>query len=379
MTMVEVPPPAFRAPHPFDYLAHSAHATGATEPNMAATTKRDAFRLRSLLLVALTVALSLAKPAVAGTSCNGPVECCPAAAARGAVPLQTVQLGIVLVGLYNVNEKTGTWDADFYLHESWRATPGFAPATEIVNEIARQSEQFDDTDLRDGRCTRSRRIHSTLRSAYNLRMFPFDHQRLTLELSDAESAEGSLKYAARPSVLALDDEAKDQLSSWRLDGDLGYSRRARAFAEADTPTEYDYATFSLPVRRHVAFHVTKFFLPLFVIVAVALTVFWIDPEDLSSKAGIGVTCLLAALAFQLAEAGNLPEIAYLTLADRVYAICYTTLAGALMFAVYGNSLVRKERRDRALRFDRNCRIGFPTALLVALVLAVVRAATQSTM
>ena len=45
-------------------------------------------------------------------------------------------------------------------------------------------------------------------------------------------------------------------------------------------------------------------LPLLVIVAVAFTVFWIDPEDLSSKASIGVTCLLAAIAFQLAEAGT---------------------------------------------------------------------------
>jgi hypothetical protein len=84
-------------------------------------------------------------------------------------------------------------------------------------------------------------------------------------------------------------------------------------------------------------------LPLLVIVAVAFSVFWIHPEDLNTKASIGVTCLLAAIAFQLAEAGMLPEVAYLTLADRVYAICYTMLALSLMLAVNSSAEANRAR------------------------------------
>jgi hypothetical protein len=283
-----------------------------------------------------------------------------------------VQLGVVLVGLHNVDEKAGTWDADFYLNESWPSTPGFAPETEIVNEVSRQSEQFDVTELRGGRCFRSRRVHSALRSSYNLRTFPFDHQRLTLELSDAEFAQEFLRYTERPSVSDLDDEAKDQLSNWKIDGPLDYAHKARIFREDGSAPRYDYATFSLPVRRHIAFHLTKFFLPLLVIVAVAFSVFWIHPEDLNTKASIGVTCLLAAIAFQLAEAGVLPEVAYLTLADRVYAICYTMLAASLMLAVYARSLVRRERLSSALKLDRIGRIAFPALVFVLVVLSVLR-------
>jgi len=36
---------------------------------------------------------------------------------------------------------------------------------------------------RDGTCIRSRRIHSTLRSEFDLRAFPFDKQTLTLRTS----------------------------------------------------------------------------------------------------------------------------------------------------------------------------------------------------
>lgn len=328
------------------------------------------------LLLAVLLTFSVHATAAA-KSCDGPTECCPAELHSPTSP-QAVELGVVLLGLYNVNEKMGTWDADFYLNESWAPAVGFTPTTEIVNEVGRQSEQFDDTELRGGRCFRSRRIHSTLRSSYNLRMFPFDHQRLTLEFSDAEVVANFAHYTDKPSVAALDDEAKGELSSWKVDGEFAYLRRARVFAEDGTAATYDYATFSLPVRRHVAFHLTKFFLPLFVIIAVAFTVFWIDPEDLSSKSTIGVTCLLAAIAFQLAEAGALPEVAYLTFADRVYAVCYTMLAASLMFAVYGNSLVRKDRKEQALRLDRLARLVFPGVTALALILAIARSASQAT-
>jgi hypothetical protein len=173
-------------------------------------------------------------------------------------------------------------------------------------------------------------------------------------------------------VATLDENAKGELSNWKIEGPVGYAHHSRIFVEEGTAPSYDYAKFGIPVRRHITFHLTWFFLPLFVIVAVAFTVFWIDPEDLNSKSAIGVTCLLAAIAFQFAEAGTLPEIAYLTLADRVYAICYATLAVSLMLTVYSNALNRKDRRGEALRVDRVGRIAFPAGLVLALGVAVLR-------
>jgi hypothetical protein len=158
---------------------------------------------------------------------------------------------------------------------------------------------------------------------------------------------------------------------------VDYEHHSRIFVEDGASPRYDYATFAVPVRRHITFHLTRFFLPLFIIVAVAFAVFWIDPEDLNSKSAIGVTCLLAAIAFQFAEAGTLPEIAYLTLADRVYAICYAALALALVFTIYGNSLSRKNRRSDAVRVDRVGRVAFPVGLALVLIVAVVRSFSES--
>jgi hypothetical protein len=129
------------------------------------------------------------------------------------------------------------------------------------------------------------------------------------------------------------------------------------------------------VKRHVTFHMTKYFLPLLVIVVIAFSVFWIDAEDLSSQVTIGVTCVLAAIAFQFAEASSLPEVAYLTLADRVFAVCYVAIGLAVMQTIYSNGLARRGKKAEAALLDRRCRAVFPVVLIAALVLSTIRAFT----
>ncbi len=332
---------------------------------------RQFARLRAVGLVAAATALVLVAPRAWAQDrvCAGPPECCVAQRATAMDTPQEVTLGVVVMGLHNINERAGTWDADYYLYESWAPAAGFTPQTEVTNEVSRASEQFDTTWLIDGRCLRTRRIRSTVYSAYDLRRFPFDRQRLTVRISDSAYDSSSVRYARTNYALGIDDDARGQLGSFRLDGPIGYEHTRRAWRwEAGQP-RYDYATFSLPVRRHVTFHFTRFFLPLLVIMIVAFTVFWIDPDDLNSQIGIGVTCLLASIAFQYTQASSLPEVAYLTLADRVYACCYPAIALAMIESVVTNHYHRKERGELARRIDRTSRWAFPLALGIAIAVS----------
>ena len=331
--------------------------------------------MRHLFSVLAIFALLLATRSALAVEekCSGPEACCPEKQVEDLDHQVKVTPGVVLLSISNVSELSGTWDADFYLYETWPPTPGFTPRTEVVNEVERKSVSFDDTDLRDGLCLRSRRIHSTLRSPFNLRAFPFDTQKLTLVLSDNEFDDKSVSYPPGPYVLGLDDSVRTMISGWRIAGEPKYARTATAFKwEPGAPT-YDYATFDVTVKRQVTFHLTRYFLPLILIVVVALLAFWIDPEDLASQMQIGVTCLLAAIALQFAEGGTLPEVSYLTLADRCYAVCYVTIAAAVIESIAVNALVRKGRKDSALKLDRVCRKLFPTAVVLAFALSAWRA------
>ncbi len=305
--------------------------------------------------------------------CSGPEECCPDKQVEELDHVAIVKPGVVLLGISNVSEKSGTWDADYYLYETWKPTPGFTPRTEVVNEVVRASVSFDDTDLRNGICNRSRRIHSTLRSEFNLRTFPFDKQQLSLLLSDNEFDSKSVRYPDEPYVIGLDDNVRSMVSGWEVGSEPSFTHTRSAFKWETGAPEYDYAQFKVTIQRHVTFHLTRYFLPLILIVVVALLAFWIDPEDLASQMQIGVTCLLAAIALQFAEGGTLPEVSYLTLADRWYAVCYVAIAAAVVESVAVNAYVRRGNKEGAIKLDRICRRLFPALVVLALGLSTWRA------
>jgi hypothetical protein len=158
---------------------------------------------------------------------------------------------------------------------------------------------------------------------------------------------------------------------------LNYERTTRAFPWDPGAPDYDYATFSVTVRRHVSYHVSKYFLPLLLIVIVSFSVFWIDAEDLASEVQVGVTCLLAAIALQFAESNALPDVSYLTLADRTYATSYVAIALSVLHVVFTNHLARTGRRTLAVRIDRWSRVLFPVGLVLALWMGIVRAYAQA--
>jgi hypothetical protein len=193
-----------------------------------------------------------------------------------------------------------------------------------------------------------------------------------LELSDAEFPSRQVRYDER-AIAGVDEAALHQLAAWMVGPALQYARTSRAFRWDPGAPDYDYATFSVTVRRHVSYHIGRYFLPLLLIVIVSFGVFWIDPEDLASEMQVAVTCLLAAVALQLAEGSELPEVSYLTIADRSFATSYVAIALAVLQAVYTNHLARTGKRDVAVAFDRRCRIAFPVGLILALIVAVARA------
>ena len=322
---------------------------------------------RRVLTVFLgAIAWLVAPPSRAATTCEGPDACCGTAATEKVALPQSVALGVAVQSIHNLDEKVGGWDVDYYLYEKWLPVPGFTPQTEIVNETNRQdSLHFDLVELKGGYCQRSRHLRSTLRVEYDLRRFPFDRQNLLMVLSDAQFDSSQLNYADRPTVADIDSFVRSQLSGWQVGQAVSFRRESRKFTGEEGSPSYDYATFSVPVERQMEFHVTKYFLPLFIIVVVGFCTFWIDPDDLNTQVSIGVTCLLAAIALQFSESSRLPEVAYLTFADRVYVACYLAIALTLVECVYTNSLVRKKHRPAASLVQRRSRVIFPCVLLVA--------------
>src|SRR5690606_22713648 len=88
---------------------------------------------------------------------------------------------------------------------------------------------------------------------------------------------------------------------------------------------------------------TKLFVPLVVILLVALCALFIHPKWLDVRAGVGVTALLACFAFQFSVSDTMPSVAYMTLADVLFLVAYGLTAALLAVSVAASYLHDIER------------------------------------
>lgn len=324
---------------------------------------------RVVCVVALWAALWLvARPARA--QCNGPVGCCVTAPEPTAARPTPVRLGIRVMRLRSLNEQAGTFEAELTVLMRW-PVGGMRPNPRPRNAGESFTVVLDETRLVGETCFREERVQGAFQTWFRLRRFPFDEQLLRLNLEDREHPPEVLRYepVLWPNTISID--AFRELSGWRFEGYAAMTVKRSSFAFPNTEAHPQLLIVNVPVARLWQFYLSRYFFPLFLIVALAYGLFWVRPEDLSSSASIGVTCLLAIIAFQITQASTLPQVSYLTIADLVYMVCYIATALALALTVYEAFLCGHDRRADADALDRRWRWLFPLLFLGAIGAVVV--------
>lgn len=119
--------------------------------------------------------------------------------------------------------------------------------------------------------------------------------------------------------------------------------------------------FSFEARRIYNHYVIKFIIPLILIVMMSWIVFWIDPQEAGSQLSVAVTAALTLIAYHIALAGKLPDIAYLTRMDMFLFGSTLLVFSALLEVVITSRLARGSRLNLARWMDRVCGLLFPAA------------------
>ena len=323
---------------------------------------------RLISVFALLASLWLASPC-AQAQCNGPTGCCvtePVAATPRPTP---VRLGLRVMRLRSLNEQAGTYEAELTVLMRW-PVGGLRPNPRPRNAGESFTVVLDETRQAGETCFREERIQGAFQTWFRLRRFPFDEQLLRLNLEDREQPPEALRYEPTlwPNTISID--AFRELSGWRFEGYATMTVKRSSFAFPNRTEHPQLLIVNVPVARLWQFYLSRYFFPLFLIVALAYGLFWVRPEDLSSSASIGVTCLLAIIAFQITQASTLPQVSYLTIADLVYMVCYIATALALALTVYEAYLCGNDRKADADALDRRWRWLFPLLFFLSIGAAV---------
>lgn len=218
------------------------------------------------------------------------------------------------------------------------------------------------------------------------RMYPFDHQSLTIGIENSLIPATQLRFA--PDSVSYLKTSKNR-NFWGLSDELINTKNSSYnilkteiftssnlyntnFGDETLPAETYFGRISTSVvlSRSIAPYISKILIPLVIILLLVYMVFFMPAKKIDIAAGLTVTSLLSAIAFQLSISGELPEIGYIIYVDKIFYTCYFLIAASMalsLYTYYLDASGEKEKRKLADRIDVVCRIVFPLVFLFSLI------------
>ncbi|KAJ3325180.1 hypothetical protein HDV06_004970 [Boothiomyces sp. JEL0866] len=254
-----------------------------------------------------------------------------------------VQAQFRLNRLFDVDPKTNVFAMDLFLRLRWndprltfpeplqnealRIDPSliWTPDIYFYNE-ATQSVPLDQTlkISNDGTVFWSRHYLMYLATGFDLHEFPFDSQKLPIQLVSYSNNQQTLRlnwYNDSGGAAYPDPIVNHTFSSvlWNLNT-VNTSLTNIIFR--DGQPQYDFLTYSLYVARDPSVYILKYILPLFFIALCSTLTYWIDPTAVPARVGFGVSLLLASITLNFVVSADLPHVNYPTKLDTYIAIIF---------------------------------------------------------
>ena len=317
------------------------------------------------LLRSLVVALGLI-PAILSAQEAAP-ETAPETAVAEAVEAATpagpreVIVGVYVNDIQQLDLQTHSYVMDFYVWLRWTDPEANPSATlEYMNPYQLWGHiptplYEEPQDLPDGSKYMAIRYQGQFNSKLPLEKYPFDNQNLIVEFEDNSVGASTQIFVPDENPITLNPEMT--LPGYLIGTPvLTVSSKPDPTNFGDTSlTElepYSRVTFSVPVHRPWVTYSIKVILPIFLVVACAGLVFFIQPTYVEGRLGMGISALLTLVVLQLTTNSQLPEVDYLMMIDMLYFAAYLYVVLVLAQAVRTTWIAHEDEVASAVAQDR---------------------------
>lgn len=282
-----------------------------------------------------------------------------------------VSIGIRLIDIGNINEVLEEFSVDFLVMVQWqdprlsiqergesldkcsvRYANIWHPFIDIINQrdIVSHYDELVEVDA-DGSVFYLQRFSGTLTSPLKLHDFPLDQQTISIRL-------GSFARGPDEIDLVFDKSLTSRLEGANPDGWKVINIATTISTEKFTPTDIRIVQLEhrIIMDRIPGYYLWNIFVPLILIVFMAWTVFWIDPEHFAPQVTVATASALTLIAFLLTTRRLLPQVEYLTRADVIVLGSVILVFFALGEAVLTYNLAYRGREVLARTIDRWSRV-----------------------
>jgi gamma-aminobutyric acid receptor subunit beta len=277
-----------------------------------------------------------------------------------------VDIGVYVIDFDRIDDVNQRFSLDMFVKVTWQdqrlALPeaertgqirSFArdevwvPRVLIVNDRGLTNQLPLVVDVDDaGNVELRSRLTGELAGDLQFQEFPFDVQRLPIDVVSYQYSAEELRFAADSTISG--DDGGFSIEGWRvriLEPEFG------EYAVQGTELVRPRLTFFLEAERVTEYYLLTMFVPMSLIIFMSWMVFWLQPEIVPSRIALSTGAIFSMIAFGFTIRLSLPQVSYMTRADMFVLGCTMLVFLALGAAVIGSRWASGERKQQALRLN----------------------------
>jgi hypothetical protein len=293
-----------------------------------------------------------------------------------------------LLDIDNIDDKEQRFSIDAYFELSWR-DPRLAivddeasgsgvrtfsfdsiwtPGLTIVNNrgLSLLLPEVADVD-NDGNVVVRQRLSGPLAVDLNLQDFPFDTQRFAIDVVSYRHLQSELVFSSEIEFIA--NPSSFSVDGWQFEA---LQPEFSVFRLRDDGAGTAMLSLAVQGQRIAGFYVLTLALPMTLILFLAWTVHWLQPSVIPPRIGMSTATVFSLIALGVSFRLSLPQIDYLTKADRFVMFCTLLVLVSLAITVIATRWVNQDRAEEAGRLTDYTSRAFPLvfAVIVALTLGI---------
>ncbi len=292
-----------------------------------------------------------------------------------------VDINLYMSDLIEIRDSDQSFVSDVFFRAEWRDTrlahsgqqPCYVderdiwtPELQLLNRrsVERVREpQF--TVTAQGLVTQTVRAYGAFTFRADLSDFPFDKQELRYIVVSTYEAD-QVKIVADKASIAMGEHLS--VTNWEVNF-RGSTSSEHYVAPLDRSLSRMDIIFD--IKRLTGFYTWQLLVPLFLVVMMTWTVFWIPLEFVAPRVGLVATSMLTLIAYRFSMASILPPIAYLTRLDQFMVASSVLVFAALAAAVAVTWQEGKGNLPGALALNKASRALAPALFIAVFVLVFV--------
>ena len=221
----------------------------------------------------------------------------------------------------------------------------WTPSATVLNERGLTPQLREGVEVDDlGNVVLQNRLMGELAADLQFHEFPFDEQRLPIDIISYEYTEDALQFSPDSEIISQADQFS--IEGWQL---VQLPSELGVYVPFTDGERYPRLTFVFEARRNSDYYLFTMLVPMSLIIFMAWTVFWLQPNIVPPRISIATASIFSLIALGVSIRLGLPKISYLTRADIFVLGCTLMVFLALGVAVIGSRWANSERMEKALK------------------------------